>query len=123
MHSHCYKYPTKAMKGKTVLVVGGGESASDVATEVCEKAARTILAIRSGTWFQDRTVGAEQPADMVFTKHQRLLGFSDYQSWLVWIGMCVCVCVCAVCAVSACGGTCAHAIAEFSCVCRTVRDY
>jgi len=26
------------------------------------------------------------PADMVFTKHQRLLGFSDYQSWLIWIG-------------------------------------
>ncbi|ELR13200.1 Flavinbinding monooxygenase-like subfamily protein [Acanthamoeba castellanii str. Neff] len=85
MHSHCYKYPTKAMKGKTVLIVGGGESASDVA-EVCEKASRTILAIRSGTWFQDRTVGANQPADMVFTKHQRLLGFSDFQSWLVWIG-------------------------------------
>lgn len=86
MHSHAYKKPTKAMKGKTVLVVGGGESASDVAAEVCEKAARTILAIRSGTWFQDRTVGANQPADMVFTKHQRLLGFSDFQSWLVWIG-------------------------------------
>jgi cation diffusion facilitator CzcD-associated flavoprotein CzcO len=46
MHSHSYKKPTKAMKGKTVLVVGGGESASDVAAEVCEKAARTILAIR-----------------------------------------------------------------------------
>lgn len=86
MHSHAYKKPTKDMKGKTVLVVGGGESASDVAAEVCERAARTILAIRSGTWFQDRTVGAGQPADMVFTKHQRLLGFSDYQSWLVWIG-------------------------------------
>jgi len=86
MHSHKYKHPTKSMKGKTVMVVGGGESASDVAAEVCEKAARTILSIRSGTWFQDRTVGANQPADMVYTKHQRLLGFSDYQSWLVWLG-------------------------------------
>ncbi len=45
-HSHAYKYPTKEMKGKTVLVVGGGESASDIAAEVCEKAKRTILSIR-----------------------------------------------------------------------------
>lgn len=85
MHSHSYKFPTKFMKGKTVLIVGGGESASDVAVEVSEKAARTILSIRSGTWFQDRLVGKE-PADMVFTKHQRLMGLSDYQSWLIWIG-------------------------------------
>lgn len=46
MHSHSYKFPTKFMKGKTVLIVGGGESASDVAVEVSEKAARTILSIR-----------------------------------------------------------------------------
>ncbi|KAL6058255.1 Flavin-containing monooxygenase [Balamuthia mandrillaris] len=86
MHSHDYKYPTPDMREKNVLVVGGGESASDVAAEVSEVAKKTFLSIRQGVWFQDRTVGAHQPADMVFTKHQRLMGFSDYQSWLVWIG-------------------------------------
>jgi len=85
-HSHYYKHPTKSMRDQCVLVVGGGESASDVAAEVCEKAKRTVMSIRQGVWFHDRTVGAAQPADMVFTKHQRLLGGTDYQSWLIWIG-------------------------------------
>jgi len=85
-HSHYYKHVTPDMADKTICIVGGGESASDVATEVCETAKKTYMSIRQGVWFQDRTVGAHQPADMVFTKHQRLLGFSDFQSWLVWIG-------------------------------------
>jgi len=85
-HSHFYKKPTPDMATKSVVIVGGGESASDVATEVCETAKKTYMSIRQGVWFQDRTVGAHQPADMVFTKHQRLIGMSDFQSWLVWIG-------------------------------------
>jgi len=85
-HAHFYKHPTPDMAEKSVLVVGGGESASDVAAEVCEVAPVTYMSIRQGVWFQDRTVGAHQPADMVFTKHQRLLGLSDFQSWLIWLG-------------------------------------
>jgi len=85
-HAHEYKHPTPDMANKNMLVVGGGESASDIASEVCEVAPVTYMSIRQGVWFQDRTVGAHQPADMVFTKHQRLLGFSDFQSWLIWLG-------------------------------------
>ena len=34
IHAHQYKYPTEDMRGKCVLVIGGGESASDIANEV-----------------------------------------------------------------------------------------
>jgi len=88
MHADTYKYTTPEMEGKRILIVGGGESASDIATEVCDvsKHGETYLSIRNGQWFHDRTVGAYQPADVVFTKHQRDWGFSDYQGWMIWLG-------------------------------------
>eukprot|EP01087_Luapelamoeba_hula_P012628 TRINITY_DN352_c0_g2_i1.p1 TRINITY_DN352_c0_g2~~TRINITY_DN352_c0_g2_i1.p1 ORF type:complete len:598 (+),score=102.41 TRINITY_DN352_c0_g2_i1:117-1796(+) len=85
-HAHNYKHVTPDMADKSMCIVGGGESASDVAAEVCETSDDTYMSIRSGVWFQDRTVGAWQPADMVFTKHQRLWGFTDYHSWLIFLG-------------------------------------
>ncbi|KAL6048667.1 Flavin-containing monooxygenase, variant 2 [Balamuthia mandrillaris] len=86
IHSAYYKHPTEDMEGKNVLIVGGGESASDIAVEVCEVAKQTYMSLRQGVWFHDRTVGAYQPADVVFTKHQRMTGLSDYQSWMIWLG-------------------------------------
>ncbi|KAL6062181.1 Flavin-containing monooxygenase [Balamuthia mandrillaris] len=72
---------------KAILIVGGGESASDVAAELCEmtQPGKCFVSIRNGTWFHDRTVGAFQPTDHFFTKHQRSVGLSKYQSWILWI--------------------------------------
>merc|ERR1712000_35797 len=75
---------TEAMKGKRILVVGGGESASDIANEVCEVAKETYMSVRNGVWFHQRTVGAYQPADIIFTKHMRTAG--NYESIPVWMG-------------------------------------
>jgi len=35
LHSSSYKFPTEEMQGQRILIVGGGESASDIATELC----------------------------------------------------------------------------------------
>ena len=71
LHTHSYKYANSRFVGAQVLVVGGGESAADVAAEVADVAAHTHLSIRDGAWFQDRVVGAECPADVIFTRHHR----------------------------------------------------
>jgi len=51
IHSSQYKYPEKHhLKGKTVLVVGVGNSGIDIVTEVAQAAEKTILLARSGSW-------------------------------------------------------------------------
>ncbi|MCA9994696.1 MAG: NAD(P)-binding domain-containing protein [Anaerolineales bacterium] len=57
IHSHEYKYPTEQMKGKSILVVGGGESASEIASEVSSIAECVHLSIRKGIWFQPKHNG------------------------------------------------------------------
>jgi dimethylaniline monooxygenase (N-oxide forming) len=48
-HSHEYKEP-EPMVGKRVCVVGIGNSALDVASDVCVTAKRCVLVARSGVW-------------------------------------------------------------------------
>lgn len=47
MHTHYYRSPEKFV-GKRVCVVGTGNSACDVASDICMIAARTVLVARSG---------------------------------------------------------------------------
>jgi dimethylaniline monooxygenase (N-oxide forming) len=47
IHSRCYRTP-EPYAGKRVLVLGIGNSACDVATDCCQVAARTLLAMRRG---------------------------------------------------------------------------
>jgi hypothetical protein len=54
----------KAYAGKRVLVVGMGNSAMDIATELSHHAARTCLSVRHGSWIiPKRMLG--KPADQV----------------------------------------------------------
>ena len=48
LHSHYYRTP-QPFAGQRVLVVGVGNSACDIATDCCQLAARTLLAVRRGT--------------------------------------------------------------------------
>lgn len=53
MHSSKYKYPGKhGLRGKTVVVVGVGNSGLDISMDVCQEgeAADTIVVSRSGVW-------------------------------------------------------------------------
>src|SRR5262249_28109708 len=46
-HAHPYRTPD-AFAGRRVLVIGAGQSAVEIATEVCRVAARTFLSVRRG---------------------------------------------------------------------------
>ena len=53
IHSSKYKYPEKhGLEGKTVVIVGTGNSGTDSVVDVCSKAAKTFWVSRSGVWLQ-----------------------------------------------------------------------
>jgi len=49
LHSHDYRDPDQ-LAGRRVLVVGGGNSAMDIAADASHVAERTILSMRRGVW-------------------------------------------------------------------------
>ncbi|MFI5907496.1 flavin-containing monooxygenase [Dactylosporangium sp. NPDC051541] len=49
MHSHDYRGPEQ-LEGRRVLVVGGGNSAMDIAVDASHAAASTLLSLRRGVW-------------------------------------------------------------------------
>ena len=49
LHVHDYKTPD-TIEGKRVLVLGIGNSATDIAVEASQRAERTLLAMRRGAW-------------------------------------------------------------------------
>ena len=77
-HSISYKRPDeKTHRDKTILIVGGGETASDLAVELCTFARRIYMSIRGGQWFQDRLFG-DQPADILTPKSFHFFGLYDH---------------------------------------------
>ncbi len=55
MHSKQYKNPS-VLKNKRVLVIGGGNSACDVAVEAARFARESHISLRRGYWFMPKTV-------------------------------------------------------------------
>ncbi|MGW5673037.1 flavin-containing monooxygenase, partial [Micromonospora sp. NPDC003776] len=49
LHSHDYRGPEQ-LAGRRVLVVGGGNSAMDIAVDASYAATRTLLSLRRGVW-------------------------------------------------------------------------
>ncbi|WP_229401566.1 flavin-containing monooxygenase [Micromonospora okii] len=49
LHSHAYRGPDQ-LTGRRVLVVGGGNSAMDIAVDASHTARRTLLSLRRGVW-------------------------------------------------------------------------
>jgi thioredoxin reductase len=63
-HSSAYKRPDP-FRGQRVLVVGGGNSAADIAVDVARVAAHTALSMRAGTWFVPKLM-VGTPVDVVY---------------------------------------------------------
>ncbi|CAF1221510.1 unnamed protein product [Rotaria magnacalcarata] len=75
-HSIAYKSPyDNKFTNKRILVVGGGETGSDLAVELSATVAKTVyMSIREGQWFQSRILG-QQPADVMYTMLMRIFGY------------------------------------------------
>jgi cation diffusion facilitator CzcD-associated flavoprotein CzcO len=75
IHSHHYIDPTEplALQGKRVLVVGIGNSAVDIVSELSRKgvAEETFISTRSGAWVVPKYVFG-RPADTVFKTNPRV---------------------------------------------------
>uniref|UniRef100_F7AZ53 Flavin-containing monooxygenase n=1 Tax=Monodelphis domestica TaxID=13616 RepID=F7AZ53_MONDO len=65
MHSRDYKSP-EAFKGKRVLVIGLGNSGSDIAVELSHTASQVFISTRSGSWLMTRVWDDGYPWDMVY---------------------------------------------------------
>lgn len=55
MHSKAYKRPEQ-LSGRRVLVIGGGNSACDIAAEAARAAAECHISMRRGHWFMPKTM-------------------------------------------------------------------
>ncbi|KAM9244257.1 LOW QUALITY PROTEIN: dimethylaniline monooxygenase [N-oxide-forming] 2-like [Dugong dugon] len=64
-HSLQYKH-LEGCEGKRILVIGIGNSASDIAVELSKKAAQVFLSTRQGSWVLSRISDDGYPWDMVF---------------------------------------------------------
>ncbi|XP_044532471.1 dimethylaniline monooxygenase [N-oxide-forming] 2-like [Gracilinanus agilis] len=64
-HSRQYKNPNGFEK-KRILVIGSGNSASDIAVELCKKAEQVFMSSRHGSWVMSRISDNGYPWDMVF---------------------------------------------------------
>lgn len=75
-HSISYKSPhLEQFENKRILVVGGGETGSDLAVELSATVAKRVyMSIREGQWFQARVLG-QQPADIMYTMLMRIFGY------------------------------------------------
>ncbi|HKO04944.1 MAG TPA: NAD(P)-binding domain-containing protein [Candidatus Acidoferrales bacterium] len=63
IHSKDYKSPEQ-LRGKRVLVIGGGNSACDIASEAARVAASCDLSLRRGYWFLPKTLFGIPLADI-----------------------------------------------------------
>ncbi|EHB08495.1 Dimethylaniline monooxygenase [N-oxide-forming] 2, partial [Heterocephalus glaber] len=64
-HSRQYKHPI-GFEGKRILVIGIGNSASDIASELSKNAAQVFISTRNGSWVMSRISEDGYPWDMVF---------------------------------------------------------
>jgi len=66
MHSKDYKNPEQ-LRGKKVLVIGGGNSACDIAAEAARVGSSAHLSLRRGYWFLPKTIYGRPTAELLTT--------------------------------------------------------
>ncbi|XP_040826103.1 dimethylaniline monooxygenase [N-oxide-forming] 1 isoform X1 [Ochotona curzoniae] len=84
-HSRQYKHPD-IFKDKRVLVVGMGNSGTDIAVEASHVAKKVFLSTTRGSWVISRVFDSGYPWDMVFmTRFQNLIRNSLPTSIVNWL--------------------------------------
>ncbi|KAF4008121.1 hypothetical protein G4228_019744 [Cervus hanglu yarkandensis] len=71
-HSRQYKHP-EGFEKKRILVIGIGNSASDIAVELCKKAAQVFISTRHGSWVLSRISEDGYPWDLTFLTRFRAM--------------------------------------------------
>lgn len=66
-HCDSYKEYRKDLINKRILVVGGSDTACDIAVNLCEKN-NVTLSMKNGRWFQPRFSGANNAADVFYSR-------------------------------------------------------
>ena len=74
IHAGDYHSEADKFAGKKVLIIGGGEFASDIAVELSGRA-EVIMSIKGGQWFQSKILGADFPADMFYNRYVHKLWY------------------------------------------------
>lgn len=64
IHSKDYKHPEQ-LRGKRVLVIGGGNSACDIAAEAARVGAQSTISMRDSVWFIPKTFAGTPAADFM----------------------------------------------------------
>jgi hypothetical protein len=64
IHSKDYKTPDQ-LRGKRVLVIGGGNSACDIAAEAGRIGAKSVLSLRESVWFIPKTFAGFPVVDLI----------------------------------------------------------
>ena len=79
IHSKDYKHPDQ-LRGKRVLVIGGGNSACDIAAEAARVGAKSVLSLRESVWFLPKTFAGIPITDLIQTWMPELV-----QRWMSYI--------------------------------------
>lgn len=64
IHSKDYKHPDQ-LRGQRVLVIGGGNSACDLAAEAARVSAKSVLSMRESVWFIPKSFAGVPIADLI----------------------------------------------------------
>ena len=64
IHSKAYRQPSQ-LHGKNVVVIGGGNSACDIAAEAARVARSSVLSLRESVWFIPKSVGGVPLTNLV----------------------------------------------------------
>lgn len=64
IHSKDYKTPDQ-LRGKRVLIIGGGNSACDIAAEAARVGEKSVLSLRESVWFIPKTFAGVPLSDLI----------------------------------------------------------
>jgi len=85
IHSHYYEQNKDKFKDKNILVVGGGETAHDIACDLSRISNKVYVSIRNGQWFQGKIFSAYEPADLYFNRYMHFLSTIILQSFIGFV--------------------------------------
>ena len=70
---------------RNILIIGGGETAHDIAVNLANISKKVYMSIRNGQWFQGKLLGGNEPADLQFNRLMNLIWYKPYSNLIAWM--------------------------------------